>query len=120
MQQLYTGWHVRVFRTLYNLAGFIEEARRKNIHFVVMRHSEIVAHVLPPSEKELALETLAREIADAREKVANGNTVTLEEIPRLEEGSIIVFPSFVEHRVTPVTEGIRYSLVSWFVGPLYV
>lgn len=41
-------------------------------------------------------------------------------IPRLEEGSIIVFPSFVEHRVTPVTEGIRYSLVTWFVGPPYV
>ena len=32
-------------------------------------------------------------------------------------GSIIVFPSEMEHRVTPVTKGIRYSLVSWFVGP---
>ena len=42
------------------------------------------------------------------------------QVPRLEEGSIIVFPSFVEHRVTPVTEGIRYSLVTWFVGPPYV
>jgi len=41
-------------------------------------------------------------------------------VPRLEEGSIIVFPSFLEHRVTPVTEGIRYSLVTWFVGPPYV
>ena len=41
-------------------------------------------------------------------------------IPRLEEGSIIVFPSFKEHRVTPVTRGIRYSLVAWFVGPPYV
>ncbi len=41
-------------------------------------------------------------------------------IPRLEEGSIIVFPSFIEHRVAPVTKGIRYSLVVWFVGPPYV
>lgn len=32
-------------------------------------------------------------------------------------GSIIVFPSFMEHRVTPVTKGIRYSLVAWFLGP---
>ena len=39
------------------------------------------------------------------------------EIPRLETGSIVVFPSFVEHRVAPVTKGIRYSLVAWFVGP---
>ena len=43
-----------------------------------------------------------------------------EKIPRLEEGSIIVFPSFLEHRVTPVTKGIRYSLVAWFLGPPYV
>ncbi len=38
-------------------------------------------------------------------------------VPKLEEGSIIIFPSFMEHRVTPVTKGIRYSLVAWFVGP---
>ena len=43
-----------------------------------------------------------------------------KQIPRLEEGSIIVFPSFIEHRVAPITEGIRYSLVAWFLGPPYV
>ena len=32
-------------------------------------------------------------------------------------GSIIVFPSFMDHRVTAVTKGIRYSLVAWFLGP---
>ena len=32
-------------------------------------------------------------------------------------GSVIVFPSFMEHQVTPVTKGTRYSLVAWFVGP---
>jgi len=31
-------------------------------------------------------------------------------------GSIIVFPSFVWHRVTPVTKGTRYSLVIWNCG----
>ena len=34
-----------------------------------------------------------------------------------EMGSIIVFPSSMEHRVAPVTKGIRYSLVVWFLGP---
>ena len=43
-----------------------------------------------------------------------------DKVPRLEEGSIIVFPSFLEHRVAPVTKGIRYSLVAWFVGPPFV
>ena len=32
-------------------------------------------------------------------------------------GSVIVFPSFMEHQVAPVTKGTRYSLVAWFVGP---
>jgi len=33
-----------------------------------------------------------------------------------EQGSIVVFPSFIHHRVTPITKGIRHSLVSWTVG----
>ena len=32
------------------------------------------------------------------------------------KGSIIVFPSFVWHRVAPVTKGTRYSLVIWSIG----
>jgi len=32
-------------------------------------------------------------------------------------GSIIIFPSSMEHRVGSVTKGTRYSLVTWFVGP---
>jgi len=34
----------------------------------------------------------------------------------LPKGSICVFPSFVWHRVTPVTSGTRYSLVIWNIG----
>lgn len=34
-----------------------------------------------------------------------------------EAGSVIVFPSFMMHRVKPVTKGTRYSLVTWFLGP---
>ena len=32
------------------------------------------------------------------------------------KGSIVVFPSFVWHRVKPVTSGTRYSLVMWNLG----
>ena len=32
------------------------------------------------------------------------------------KGSVIVFPSFVWHRVKPVTSGTRYSLVMWNLG----
>ena len=32
------------------------------------------------------------------------------------KGSVVVFPSFVWHRVKPVTSGTRYSLVMWNLG----
>lgn len=32
-------------------------------------------------------------------------------------GTIIVFPSYLEHQVVPVTKGTRYSLVQWYSGP---
>ena len=32
------------------------------------------------------------------------------------KGSVTIFPSFVWHRVTPVTSGTRYSLVNWHQG----
>jgi PKHD-type hydroxylase len=40
--------------------------------------------------------------------------LTVKEI--LPKGSIVVFPSFVWHRVQPVTRGTRYSLVVWHLG----
>lgn len=33
------------------------------------------------------------------------------------QGSVLVFPSYLMHRVTEVTEGTRYSLVAWMEGP---
>jgi len=32
------------------------------------------------------------------------------------QGDIVVFPSFLKHRVTPVTSGVRYSAVTWYSG----
>lgn len=36
-----------------------------------------------------------------------------------EKGKVIVFPSFLFHRVTPVTRGIRKSIVVWVIGPKF-
>lgn len=34
-----------------------------------------------------------------------------------EKGTIIVFPAFIMHRVTPITKGTRQSIVGWVSGP---
>ena len=35
-------------------------------------------------------------------------------------GTMVVFPSETMHRVTPVTKGVRKSIVGWVVGPRFV
>ena len=37
----------------------------------------------------------------------------------LDRGTAIIFPSFVLHRVTPVTRGTRWSLTLWSHGPAF-
>ena len=36
------------------------------------------------------------------------------------KGACICFPSYTYHRVTPVTSGIRKSLIVWFRGPKWI
>ncbi len=42
----------------------------------------------------------------------------VETAPR-ERGTLIAFPSYVLHRVTPITRGARKSLVVWVTGPQF-
>lgn len=35
------------------------------------------------------------------------------------QGSAVLFDSFLEHKVQPVTKGVRHSLVAWAEGPLW-
>lgn len=42
------------------------------------------------------------------------NEITIDEMRNI--GSIIVFPSSLRHRVTPITSGTRKSLVGWIEG----
>jgi PKHD-type hydroxylase len=34
-----------------------------------------------------------------------------------QRGTLVLFPTFMIHRVTPVNSGVRKSLVSWVSGP---
>jgi PKHD-type hydroxylase len=34
-------------------------------------------------------------------------------------GTVTVFPSFLMHRVTPVTSGVRLGVVAWVLGPSF-
>jgi len=51
---------------------------------------------------------------DFRNTPNGSNIITCEEIK--DQGSIIIFHSFVWHQVKPITKGTRYSLVCWTLG----
>lgn len=42
------------------------------------------------------------------------NTLTVD------TGDAVIFPSYVVHRVAPISRGLRLSLVAWVYGPPYV
>jgi hypothetical protein len=46
---------------------------------------------------------------------ANGNLY----YPPQKKGTVLVFPSYMVHGVEPVTKGVRYSCVTWLVGPYF-
>lgn len=46
-------------------------------------------------------------------QIQTGNVRTLENM----KGAVLIFPSYILHRVTPVTKGVRRSLVLWVDGP---
>jgi len=50
-----------------------------------------------------------------------GGKLTFNIIPEMSQrnseiGDMIIFPSYLEHKVEPVTSGVRWSLVGWILG----
>jgi PKHD-type hydroxylase len=51
-------------------------------------------------------------------QINNGNADDPIILPKI-KGRVILFPSFMIHRVTPVTSGRRLSIVVWALGPKF-
>jgi PKHD-type hydroxylase len=67
-----------------------------------------------PKDRKLSCVVLLSDPKDFR-----GGALELEEAksPALRQGDAMVFPSHARHQVTPVTRGLRHSLVIWAMGP---
>jgi PKHD-type hydroxylase len=73
--------------------------------------------------RKLSMSILLNDDYEGGDFQVHGDSEHGEEVPMTTisgEGSVIVFPSFIDHQVTSITKGIRYSLVTWFVGPPFV
>ena len=68
---------IRNFRE--HMSKYLKEGQKNNVHFVVMRHAEPIAKVTP-IEKDSSLESMVKEIAQARKDYADGKFYTTEEV----------------------------------------
>ena len=103
----YYGWHCDSWEVPYN------KPEEKNTHGKIRKLSVTISSNDASEYVGGNLQFDFRNQVDwERNKKAKVKTCT-EIRPR---GSIIVFPSFVWHRVEPVTKGTRYSLVVWNLG----
>lgn len=102
----------------YDLTGFSEA-----FQYTVYRGEEgghygwHVDHGPLPTQRKLSISVQLSDSADYDgcdlEFLAGNN---IQSAPR-DRGAVIAFPSYVLHRVTPVTRGVRKALVVWVTGP---
>jgi PKHD-type hydroxylase len=106
-KEQYYDWHCDSFDTPYN------NPENLNFHGKIRKLSVTCSLSDPKDYKGGELEfNFNNPEATKKQNIKK----CLEILPR---GSIVVFPSFVWHRVRPVTKGIRYSLVIWNLGYPY-
>jgi|TARA_R100001530_G_scaffold43402_1_gene33010 PKHD-type hydroxylase len=103
----YYGWHCDSWDIPYDKPDDI------NLHNKI-RKLTVVCSLSDPKDY------IGGELEFAKNNNEPGRTIQTgqcrEIIPR---GSIVVFPSFMWHRVNKVTQGARYTLVMWICGKPY-
>ena len=70
--------------------------------------------------RKLSLSLLLNDDFEGGEFQINTGKESEPTIVDLKKGQIVLFPSFILHRVTPITQGTRKSLVVWTLGPKFI
>jgi len=105
----YYDWHCDSWDTPYNKPNTPDHG--------LIRKLSMTCQLTDGSEYEGGELQFDRRNYEPNLRNKNKHVITSKEI--LAKGSIVVFPSFVWHRVKPVTKGKRYSLVMWNLGYPY-
>jgi len=118
------------------LQGYIRYANSKNFHYDLSDNDKESTQISKYSKGEYykrhqdfgAKDHLTRKLSltvqlSDEDDYEGGDLVFIQDIAEYKEikafrgkGSVIVFDSRVIHEVTPVTKGVRYSLVKWYHG----
>lgn len=119
LSQVVSEVNAQFFR--FNLTGFYEPAQLglytadKQSHYGWHTDASIKDRKVP---RKLSMSLMLSdpsefEGGELQVKIDNDTPITLEQ----KRGRVWFFPSYILHRVTPVTKGTRRSLVLWIGGP---
>lgn len=106
----------------FDMYGFGEHFQYTVYEGDMNGHYDFHLDMVPGTDDSARKISLVMQLSDPSEyeggdlEIFTGNTPTSV---RKEKGFIVVFPSYLLHRVTPVTKGIRRSLVVWATGPSF-
>ena len=96
-----------------------DKSGKYNFHMDIFTNEESYAS---PLTRKLSLVLLLSEPGvdfEGGEFQMNVGSEDKLETLQMKKGTLIAFPSFMIHRVTPVTKGIRRSIVIWVEGPKF-
>ena len=106
----YYGWHCDSWSEPYNHPGARTHNKIRKLSSILMLsdQSEYTGGVLELDARQ----------DDPDKSTGHGQLIYIDPqvIPLHQKGDLIIFPSFMWHRVTPVASGVRYSLPMWYVG----
>ena len=107
----------------YDYVQYSEYLANENGHYDY--HIDLMIDMIPQKEYDflyrklsfsLCLNQQGNDYSGGDFKIKTGAE---EDSVKLNKGDMIVFPSFILHKVEPVTEGVRKSLVGWVTGPKF-
>ena len=107
----------------YDYVQYSEYLANENGHYDY--HIDLMVDMIPQKEYDflyrklsfsLCLNQQGNDYSGGDFKIKTGAE---EDSVKLNKGDMIVFPSFILHKVEPVTEGVRKSLVGWVTGPKF-
>ena len=105
----------------FDLVGFAEPVQYTVYEAPSVGYEWHVDMVDAPGELQRKL-SLTIQLSDPAEYEGGGlefrEGCSIVEAPR-GKGAVVAFPSWAPHRVTPVTRGVRRSLVAWVGGPSF-
>ena len=102
----YYGWHADGSPQPYNSPGH-------PTHNKIRKLSTVLSLCNKSEYTGGELEIYPRQ-TDPDKKIPKNDIIQVKEMGH--KGSVVVFPSFVWHRIKPVTKGLRYSVPNWHLG----